>query len=457
VAPTIRARLTLWYTAVLFGVLVFLGIWLYLVESRLRLGGVDGELSRAGMVVATGVADELGEEAALADAAPEVYKDLSTPGRVLAIHDAAGRRLAGTDLPGLVVAGGAADQAWTTVRRLGEDWRVGVQRHRAGSVTYYVVIGQPLTGMYTESARLRRTLLIGIPLALALAAAGGWSIARRALRPVSLMVEQAGRISGRAQGTRLRVPNPDDELGRLARAFNDLLGRLEAVLLTQRRFMADASHELRTPLSIARTAAEVSLARDSRGEPEYRETMGIVVEQTRRLTRMVDDMLTLARADAGGLELQPADLYLDDLLRDAVREATVLADERRVALRCAATTEVAYRGDERLLRQMVMNLLANGIRYAAANGHVEARLGSSNGTVEIAVADDGPGIPPEDRERIFERFVRLDNARGRPGGAGLGLPIARCIAEAHGGSLTLADIGPGSTFVVRLPRDYPLP
>jgi signal transduction histidine kinase len=167
---------------------------------------------------------------------------------------------------------------------------------------------------------------------------------------------------------------------------------------------------------------------------------------------MVDDMLTLARADASGLQVEVADLYLDELLAECVRDAAVLACERGVEVRCANAVERPFRGDERLLRQMLMNLLDNAIRHTPREGAVEACLTGGDGVVEIAVSDGGPGVPPEDRERIFERFVRVDAARSRAGGAGLGLPIARCIAEAHWGTLSLERSGPaGSTFIARLP------
>jgi heavy metal sensor kinase len=453
-ALTIRARLTLWYTAVLCGVLALFGAWVYVVESRLRLGDVDAELGRAAAAVAAGVDAEMAEEgASLAEAAPETHKDFVTPGRMLSIHDASGALLAGKGLPGVAIgpAGGTESSA-TTVTSGGGDWRLVLLRHRGGKAEFQVATAESLGRLAAEKAVLRRTLLVGIPLAVGLAAAGGWWIARRALKPVSLMVGQAREITHRTSGFRLRVPHSEDELGVLARAFNELLERLDDALSNQRRFMADASHELRTPVSVVRTAAEVALGRETRSEPEYRETLAVIGEHARRLGRMVDDMMTLARADAFGLKLEASDLYLDELVCECVRDAGVLARERGVLARCPPAPETPFWGDERLLRQMLMNLLDNAVRHTPAEGHVEARLAAPDGVVEIAVSDEGPGVPPEDRERIFERFVRVDAARSRPGGAGLGLPIARCIAEAHGGTLTLAPSGPrGCSFLVRLP------
>jgi heavy metal sensor kinase len=402
----------------------------------------------------TAVVDaELDEHSSLVDAAREADRDFAAPGRLLAIRGAEGSLVAGTALPGIEsgpIRDSAADPA--TVESGGQPWRSSVLAHRHGAVAYQVAVAEPLAAIAAERTVLLRTLLVGIPVALGLAAAGGWWIARRALRPVSEMVAQAREITERSSGYRLSVRHPEDELGVLAAAFNELLERLDGALKAQRRFMADASHELRTPVSVVRTAAEVTLDRETRAEPEYREALGVVAEHARRLGRMVDDMLTLARADASGLQVEATDLYLDELLAECVRDAGVLARERGVLVRCANGSERPFRGDERLLRQMLMNLLDNAVRHTPRDGQVEACLSASDGVVEITVSDGGRGVPLEDRERIFERFVRVDAARSRPGGAGLGLPIARCIAEAHWGTLSLARSGPdGSTFIARLP------
>lgn len=451
IARTIRGRLTLWYTAILFAVLVVFGAWVDVVDSHLRVADLDAELRRAGATVAAAVGDEMNEGASLPEAAAEAYKEFGTGGRLLAMRDEAGAAIPGLPdgLPDLVPT--AAESA--TFTRGGEDWRLHVGRHRHGTAAFQVLLAEPLRRTYGERTVLRRTLLVGIPLALALAAGGGFWIARRALSPLRLMAGQARHITDRTPAARLHAPHPGDELGLLAGAFNDLLARLAAALDTQRRFMADASHELRTPVSILRTAAEVTLGREARSEQEYRESLRIVADQAGRLARMVDDMMILARADAGGIRVDGSEFYLDELVSECADDAAVLAGDRNVVVRAHSMAEVSYRGDERLLRQMVMNLLDNGVRHTAAGGEVRVEIAASEGALEIAVTDTGSGVPADDRERIFQRFVRLDPARRQPGGAGLGLPIARTIAEAHGGSLTLAASGPeGSRFVARLPR-----
>jgi signal transduction histidine kinase len=242
-----------------------------------------------------------------------------------------------------------------------------------------------------------------------------------------------------------------DELGQLATAFNSLVARMRAALQTQRQFMADASHELRTPVSIVRATADVTLSRGHRDEAEYREALAIVGEQARRVGRLVDDMLVLARAEAGGYPLRPVDLYLDEVVADCRRAVDVLAAERGVTIHAAASPEIPFRGDEDLLRRLVLNVLQNAVQHTPPGGAVAVDVQHDPGTVRIRVSDEGAGIPLDDQKKIFDRFVQLDAAR-RGQGTGLGLPIARWIAEAHNGTLVLEKSGPaGSTFCLLLP------
>ena len=354
--------------------------------------------------------------------------------------------------PGPPAHGPAGDEAHATLETPGGPVRLYQSRHRHGETVFAVGAAESLGGVVEhELGFLRRALLGAFFGSLLLALAGGWWIARGALRPVGAMAAEARRATGSAPGFRLTPPNPKDELGTLASSFNGLLARLDAVLAQQKQFMADASHELRTPVSIARTALEVALGRASRPEEEYRDALRVVVGQMRRLTRVVDDLLTLARADAAGLRPEPLPLYLDELVAEVVAEAKVLAEAKSVTLGFEGSPDVEARGDERLLRQMLLNLLDNAIRHTPEGGRVQVRLAARDQAAEVAVTDGGPGIPEADRERVFERFVRLEGARSGEG-AGLGLAIARAIAEAHRGSLRLSrSDASGSTFLARLP------
>ena len=455
-ALSIRARLTLWYTVVLSVVLLAFGASLYVADSRSRLIQLDAELARGCGTVANVVSKELEEEPDLPAAAREAQQDFAVAGRFFAVYDDEGSLLTSPPEVGLRALPPADVRARTGLSRsipTGQgDWRVHARRYEHGTQTFYVAAAESLAAVERERALLGRTLTIAIPAVLLVAAAGGWLIARRALRPVGVMAWQAGQITDRTPGFRLSVPNPDDELGRLAAAFNGLLGRLEGALHAQRRFMADASHELRTPVSIMGTATDVTLSRDRPAE-EYREALAIAANQTRRLAQMVDDMFTLARGDAGALTTEPTDFYFDDLVAECVRDATVLAAERGIDVHRHGSQEVAFRGDEGLLRRMLLNLLDNGVRHTPAGGQLDVRLTVADSSLAVEVSDNGHGVPFADRDRIFERFVRLDAARGPDGGAGLGLAIARSIAEAHGGTLVLArSDSSGSTFLARLPR-----
>jgi signal transduction histidine kinase len=216
--------------------------------------------------------------------------------------------------------------------------------------------------------------------------------------------------------------------------------------------MADASHELRTPVSVIRSAADVTLARDTRDESEYREALTIVGGESRRVGRLVEDMLVLARADAGGYPLQRVTLYLDELVADCRRTLDVLAQERHVTVRCPPLPEIPFVGDEDLLRRMLLNVVQNAVQHSPAGSSVSIDVSSEGPAVTIDVKDEGGGIPRADWGRVFDRFVQLDPAR-RGAGAGLGLPIARWIANAHGGSLELEASGTGgSSFRVVLPK-----
>jgi len=276
------------------------------------------------------------------------------------------------------------------------------------------------------------------------------------------MTEQARRMSAENLAQRLPIGNSHDELGRLAATFNELFGRLDESLSQQRRFMADASHELRTPLSVMRTATGVTLEQEQRSVSEYRHALKVIDQQVQRLTRIVTDMFTLARADAGRRAINRNDFYLDELIWECVRAAEYLGSRKGVTIRLGKLPEMPYRGDEGLLRQMILNLLDNAIKHSPSDGEVHVRLERQRSEHRILVSDTGLGIPLEAQTHIFERFYRVDRSRSRTEasdlgvGAGLGLSIARWIAESHQGRLELQSSNQtGSVFVASLPASEP--
>jgi two-component system, OmpR family, sensor kinase len=316
--------------------------------------------------------------------------------------------------------------------------RVVITPSRTG---YVVVAGQSLEPVEDELESLAEILWYVVPIAVVVAGIGGWAIARHMLLPVSALSKQARLITARALGARMPIANPNDELGGLAHTFNDLLQRLEESFATQRQFTADASHELRTPIATARTAVSVTLKQPHRDEAEYRDALRIVEDQTWRLTRIVDDMLTLARADSGEYPLRIIGFYLDELVQDVARGARVLA-RSNARVEVSAPVETPFNGDEDLLRRMLLNLVDNALQHVPPDGEIHIALEQRDAEVRITVADNGPGIPIEAQAHIFERFYRADRARSRRDaaegtGAGLGLAIAKWIASVHQGRLDL--------------------
>ncbi|MGH8601212.1 MAG: histidine kinase dimerization/phospho-acceptor domain-containing protein, partial [Burkholderiales bacterium] len=237
---------------------------------------------------------------------------------------------------------------------------------------YTLVALRSLNGQQRMLDDLLGAFLAAVPLTLLLACAGGYWLARKGLAPVLAMARQVQHISATNLDKRLPVVNSDDELGTLARTFNDLLARLNDSFEHQRRFMADASHELRTPVAIVRGEAEVTLARSERTADEYREALKIIGGESRRLTQAVDDLFLLSRADVGQIELVVREFYLDELVQECVRALRTAADAKGVAVRCVTAGEMPFRGDETLLRRMILNLLDNAIKYTPRGGQVEA-------------------------------------------------------------------------------------
>ncbi|HKB16336.1 MAG TPA: ATP-binding protein, partial [Planctomycetota bacterium] len=322
------------------------------------------------------------------------------------------------------------------------------------------VAGIPVTIRVARSeARLRhevRELLLifglAFPLAVGLAGVGGYALARRALAPVGAMTERAKTITAERLSERLPIEHAADELGQLASVFNDTFSRLERSFGELRRFTADASHELRTPLTAIRTVGEVGL-REPRDPGTYREVIGSMLEEVDRMTRLVDGLLTLARADAGGVRLSLAPADLVELAREVVGQLGVLAEERRQALGVEAAGPVDATVDRPVLRQALINLVDNAIKYSPPGARIRVRVERGAEGPAVVVIDEGPGIPPEHHDRVFDRFYRVDTARSRElGGSGLGLSIARWAVEAHGGRIELeSEEGRGSAFRIVLP------
>lgn len=318
-----------------------------------------------------------------------------------------------------------------------------------------VVVGQPMDNMLSALAALRRTLLIAIPLTLLLSAGGGLFLVRRALKPIDRMIETARGIEETDLGGRVSVSS-DDELGRLARTVNAMLGRLERAFHRQRQFTDDASHELRSPLSVIEAEATLALRRERETE-DYRESLSIIADESANMNRLIDQLLTLARGDAGEEAVKYQRVDLPSLIAETVGTMLPLAEEENVLLEAMpiepSSWKMIVNGDETQLKRVLTNLIENAIRHTEAQDRITVCVSQQGPIITCAVQDTGCGISAEHLPHIFERFYRADKARSRArGGSGLGLAICRQIAEAHGGSIAAeSEIDVGTTFIIQLP------
>lgn len=295
--------------------------------------------------------------------------------------------------------------------------------------------------------------LLVLPLVLVAAGIAGYGLARRALNPIEQMARRAQDITPEKLHERLPNDDTDDELGQLARVFNGTLGRLERAFEQLRRFTSDASHELRTPLAMIRSVGEVGLQKDGT-RAEYRDIIGSMLEEVNRLTSLIDNLLTISRADSGHIQLHRTVVPVMALAREAAGLFEILMEEKSQRLSLEGDEHAEVEGDGLFLRQALVNILHNAVKYSPVGEAISVRVrnGHAN-TVVVEIQDNGPGIPVEDQARVFDRFYRVDKARWREsGGAGLGLSIAKWAVEAHGGSIGLDSFpNQGCTFRISLP------
>lgn len=481
---SVRARLTLWYTGVLALVLLIFAAATYGFLSRLATERTDNSLVESANAFASFINNERADEvfSPTDSAVSEALREFHFTDRTFTVYDKTHRLIASSDTvtnsrpklrgpasatalpPNLLGEVQRSGNAYVTLPEAKEDTgdiRVYGRLTKVNGREFIIVVLRSLQDQDEMLEQLRTALYIAIPLSLLVASLGGYFLARKSLAPVVMMGNKAARIGAANLHERLPVANERDELGRLARVFNDLLARLNDSFEQQRRFMADASHELRTPVAVVRGESEVVLSQTDRTPEDYRESLAIVHDEGRRLTRIVEDLFMLARADAGQYQVRLSDFYLDEVVGESVRALRSLAAQRRVEMRYETSGELPLRADEALIRRMVVNLLDNAIKYTPANGTVDVTCVRRGSQYLLTVADTGIGIPSEAQPHVFERFYRADKARSSaevmgdhdPGsGAGLGLAIARWIAEVHHGQLELIRSDEtGSVFVVSLP------
>jgi heavy metal sensor kinase len=445
---SVRARLTLWYTAILALVLVAFSAISYAFMARAIRAATDSSLSATAREFAAAFSN---------DPSNAIGLDFRYSDRDLMVLDEAGRiiaisrsRLSADQrqrLTALAQRGLNGFHTISGIRLFGVPIQVIGKR-------YIVVAAQSLEAQRERLRSAAQAVFLGIPVALLIAAGGGYLMARKSLAPVAMMSMKARQIGAETLDDRIAVENERDELGFLAATLNDLLERLERSFESQKRFMADASHELRTPLSIIQGEADVALARDNRPSDEYRESIEIMRTAATKLTRIVQNLFLLARSDAGRYPITRARFYLDELISQCVRSMRSVSAAKRVAVTCDMPADLIIFADEELIHRLMLNLIDNAVKFTSEGGRVAVQARLEDTTYTIRVSDTGPGIRPEDQARVFERFFRADRSRGGAArsGAGLGLSIAKWVAEAHDGEVRLERSDErGTTFVVTLP------
>jgi heavy metal sensor kinase len=295
-------------------------------------------------------------------------------------------------------------------------------------------------------------LAIGLPVAVCVAVTGGFVLVRRALKPVDNLSQKAAAITHHNLSERLPVVRTGDELERLSLSLNLMISRLEDAINSSKQFVADASHELRTPLAVLRGELE-NLAQDAQLKPQTRETLGSSLEEVDRLAEIVEGLLALSRLDAGEASAEWVRFDLAALVATTADQMSLLAEDKHITVVCDSSERVMIEGDQARLKQVVVNLLDNAIKYTPCGGTVRLQISRQEGFAVLDVADDGIGIPPEALPHVFKRFFRVDDSRSRDkGGAGLGLSIVQSICTAHGAQVEVSSVlGKGSRFRVRQP------
>ena len=471
--PSLRLKLTIYYLAILSAVLLLFGISIYFYLSGSLLTTIDRAMAfqiekiEVGMAAGAGV--DMSDHPLMRDAeaqgdflplAPHVYQIINEQGKITDGEVASPKDHLPVDA-GELMKLEVGKTVFKSVRLAsGESLRVATRHVKDydGDGTYFIRLGQSLSAL--ESARRRALLVLGIaiPLALLLGSFGGLLLANQALSPVDQITKAAEQIATGDLAERVPIPAQAsakmDELGRLAATFNHMISRLQAAFERQKQFTSDASHELRTPLAVMRGDMEIALRRE-RAPEEYQRVLSSNLEEIVRLSRLIEDLLMLARADSGRVELRCEVVDLNKLCQQMVEYISPLAQQRDQMLTYESpNTALAINADLQRIKQMLLNLLDNAIKYTEPGGSVKLALKAENKHAVITVTDTGRGIPAEDLPHIFERFFRRSakTSDRSAAGFGLGLSIVKWIVDSHGGQIeTQSQQGQGTTFIVKFP------
>jgi len=441
---SVRVRLTLWYSLILAGIILVFCLFVFLFVKASLFSHLNQELESDFQTVSQATSEEPNET-------PEIETESSAKIFQIVKDGKLFYQTSAFQKSGLPLIGQPPSAGSPTFRSpSGARFRLKTGQIEPGVFLTMAVDEEPV---WRTLRTLLTILLLSLPIALALAAFGGFVMAGRLLEPVAVFTAKAAKISAESLAARLPVENPGDEFGRLAGVINVMLARLEDAFERLRRFTADASHELRTPLTVIRSVGEVALQEDL-DAAAYRDRIGSMLEEVNRLGRLIENLLTLTRADSGHVPLGRTETDMVRLVERAAEDMRALAEEKDQKLNLNLKGSAVLRVDEATVRLALVNLLDNAIKYTPRSGAITVGSSIRGDEFLIGVMDTGPGIPAEHRERIFDRFYRIEKDRNSlAGGAGLGLSIAKWAVEANGGRIEVDSTeNKGSTFRIVLPR-----
>lgn len=465
---SIRVRLTLWYGSALALILLLFAVALYLVMSRALREQVDASLEEAAAVAIRTLGEHRFGPFLIFEDLSQDFPEIALLDKFFQIFGPAGQvtiqsaNIQSREIPLSQTSFRASLDGKSTFESVQFEKGVPLRllsvpiRH-GDQLVNILRVGTSLQPTERMLQRLLTGLYIASPLALLVSLLGGWFLAGRALRPVHAITQAAQRIAAGDWTQRIRTPHSNDEIGQLASTFNDMIGRLEVSFRQIRQFSADASHELRTPLTITKGETELALRRPRQAE-DYQVVLESNLEEIDRMSRIVDELLFLSRADLGEIKLKMFPVQLDDLVREIQQQALVLGKERNIHTILEAIEPVVVLGDDLRLRELLLNLVDNAVKYSQEGQTVELSLTVAGDRGKLIVRDHGIGIAPGDQGRIFDRFYRTDEARAHAAkGTGLGLAICKWIVEVHHGAIEVqSGVQGGSCFTVFLPLVLPI-
>lgn len=463
----LRVRLTLWYGTALVLVLMIFSVVLYAMTARNLRDAVDQSLEETATTAVRSLEERgflpLINEEELLSQFPELTRidkffQIFSPSGTISIrspnikqHEVPlSRTSLDTAFAGQSIFESAKYPNEPPLRL------ISVPIMYRGNLLYIVQVGTSMESVGETLHRFLILLVVAIPIALTVSLAGGWFLAGRALRPVDKITVAAQRIAAGDLSQRLSMPAAHDEIGRLAATFNNMIGRLDTSFRQIRQFTSDASHELRTPLTVMKGETDLVLRRP-RALEDYKSVLESNLEEIDRMTRIVDELLFLSRADMGEVKMESLPVAMESLVEDIHRQARLLGQDRNIEVVLGTVMPVVVQGDDLRLRELLLNLVENAMKYSHPGGKVEISLLNDGREARLSVTDHGIGIAPADHKRIFHRFFRTDVARAHTKkGTGLGLAICAWIADLHKGRVEVkSDIGQGSTFTVVLPLAHP--